>query len=247
MYHWFRPRGVASGSRSPQLEITPELFERQLALLRRTGHRSLRLSQAVRPRGADGQPRRPVVITFDDGTQDFWEHARPLLAKHGFSATLFVVTGRVGSHSNWDRELGEPDRPLMGWDQIRRLHDDGFEIGSHTHSHRLLTELSDREIRSEMERSRRVLVSETGVEPEFLAYPRGRFIERHKQLAREAGYTGACAVVLRWSDLWRSEPYALRRMTVKGTESMLHFRLRLALGRFVRHSQRERPASRRAA
>ena len=247
MYHWFRPRGVASRSRSPQLEITPDLFERQLLVLRRLGYRSLSLSRAVASGGGDGESRRPVVITFDDGTLDFWEHARPLLTKHGFGATLFVVTGNVGGHSTWDRELGEPDRPLMDWDQIRRLHGEGFEIGSHTHSHRSLTELTDQEVRSEMQRSREVLAKQTGVEPEFLAYPRGRFTDRHRELAREAGYAGACAVVLGWGDLWRSEPYALRRMTIKGAESMLHFRLRLALGRFVRHAQRERPASRRAA
>lgn len=241
MYHWFRRKGVPSSSRSPQLEITPELFGRQMAMLSRAGYRSVSLGRAVSAAGDGRLPRRSVVITFDDGTLDFWEHAKPILEQHGMTATLFVVSGQVGGTSTWDRELGEPDRRLMSWDQIRQLHRDGFEIGSHTHTHRPLTELSDEEVLSELERSRRTLADELGAVPQFLAYPRGFYTERHKRLVREAGYAGACAVILRWRDLWRADPYALKRMSVKGVESMFRFRVRLALCRLVRYSNGDAP------
>jgi len=236
MYHWLRPQGLPSASRSPQLEITPELFERQMTLLRRAGYASVPLKTAAAGSDNAALPPRPIVITFDDGTLDFWEHARPVLERVGFTATLFVVSGHVGGHSSWDRDLGEPDRPLMSWDQIRSLHGQGFEFGSHTHNHRPLTELSEEQARSELSRSRRKLEDELGVAPKFLAYPRGCYDERHKRLAREAGYAGACAVILHWRDLWRSDRYELKRMTIKGTESMLRFRLRLWLCRVVRQS-----------
>ncbi len=244
MYHWFRRPGRASASRSPQLEITPELFERQLALLARAGYRTASLARVVglgSGGAADAASVPPaaksIVLTFDDGTLDFWEHARPALERHGFTATLFVVTGHAGGQSSWDRDLGEPDRPLMGWEQLRALHAAGFEIGSHTHTHRPLTDLSDDEARLELERSRRALADELGLAPKFLAYPRGRYDARHKRLAREAGYAGACAVILRWRDLRHADRYALRRMTIKGQESMLRFRLRLALCRWVRYTE----------
>jgi len=236
MYHWFRSGDRPSTSRSPQLELTPEQFERQMALLRESGFESVSLGRAL---GLDDKaplPQRPVVLTFDDGTLDFWEHARPILDAHGFSATLFVVTGHVGGHSSWDRDLGEPDRPLMSWNQIRELHEAGYEIGSHTHNHRSLTDLTDLEVRHELERSRDKLQTELGCAPRFVAYPRGRYAERHKHLARETGYAGACAVILGWGDLWRAERYELKRMTIKGVESMLRFRLRLALCRLVRYA-----------
>lgn len=247
MYHWFRPEGAASSSRSPQLEITPELFGRQMAMLSRAGYRSVSLRRAVGAGREAGLPRGSIVITFDDGTLDFWEHAKPILERHGFTATLFVVSGKVGGASTWDRELGEPDRPLMSWDQIRQLHRDGFEIGSHTHSHIPLTELSDEAVRSELVRSRRTLTDELGVAPQFLAYPRGFYADRHKRLAREAGYAGACAVILRWRDLWRSDRYALKRMSVKGVESMFRFKLRLALCALVRYSNGDPAEKRRRA
>jgi peptidoglycan/xylan/chitin deacetylase (PgdA/CDA1 family) len=236
LYHWFRADGAASASRSPQLEITPELFDRQMALLKRAGYRPVPLGEALGPDRGGTRPRRRIAITFDDGTLDFWEHARPILGRYGFTATVFVVSGQVGGLSTWDRDVGEPDRPLMSWDQIRELHGAGYEIGSHTHTHRPLTGLSDDEARAELDRSRRTLERELSLAPRMLAYPRGLHSERHRELARETGYSGACAVALHWRDLWRSDRYALRRMPVKGTESLLAFRLRLGLGKLVRHA-----------
>jgi len=174
-------------------------------------------------------PERPIVISFDDGTADFWHHARPALAEHGFTATLFVVTGHVGGESSWDAALGEPARRLMGWDQIGELHRAGHEIGSHTHRHRVLTELSDDEVRDQLKASRDTLAERLGRPPEFVAYPRGFYEPRHKSLAREAGYRGACAVTLKLGDVWSADSYELKRMPIKGTESMLRFRLRLWL------------------
>lgn len=243
MYHWFRSRDAASTSRSPQLEITRELFTRQMQLLSRRGWRTVSLREALD--GARGPGAREVVLTFDDGTRDFQEVARPVLERFGFSATLFVVTGKVGGASDWDGALGEPERPLLSWEQIVGLHEAGFEIGSHTHTHRALTDLSDSEAADELTRSRELLGERLGAAPGFVAYPRGFFAERHGDMARAAGYRGACAVILDWGDLGRSNRYALRRMTVKGTESMLRFRLRLGLCKVVRYTEATRAAATR--
>jgi len=238
MYHWFRDDGATSRSRSPQLEISPGLFDSQLRYLHEKGYRTVSLDQALAPPARRRLPPKPIVITLDDGTLDFWECARPLLERYDFTASVFVVTGRVGATSDWDRQLGEPERPLMNWEQIEALHRAGFEIGSHTETHRPLTELSDDEVRKELVHSRETLFERLGVAPNFLAYPRGFYEARHKALARESGYWGACAVVLGWRDLKRSDDYELKRVTVKGTESMLRFKLRLALSRRVRYEGR---------
>ncbi len=200
--------------------------------LRDHGYHGVRLDEALDPPGAF--PGRPVAITFDDGTRDFWEHARPVLSECGFGATLFIVSGEVGGRSEWDRELGEPARPLLDWDQIAALHGEGFEIASHTRTHRVLTRLSETEARDELEGSRADIERVVGTAPAYLAYPRGQYGPEHKRMAREAGYRGACAVVLGFSDLRRADRFELRRMTVKGTESMLRFRARLGLGARIR-------------
>jgi peptidoglycan/xylan/chitin deacetylase (PgdA/CDA1 family) len=228
MYHWFRADGARSRSRSPQLEITPSRFAEQMDRLAGAGYRTVSIESAL-GLNATALPEKPLVLTFDDGTLDFWEHARPVLARHGFTATLFVVSGYVGGESSWDRELGEPARPLMSWEQLAELQAEGFEIGSHTHDHRPLIGLAEEEAREQLVRSRNVIGERLGRAPRFVAYPRGFYTERDKALAREAGYDGACAVILVWSHLWRSNRWELKRMTVKGHESMLRFRLRLAL------------------
>ena len=118
MYHWFRRSSELSQSRSPQFEITPELFERQMTCLRRRGYESVSLSEMF---GGKALPKKPIVITFDDGTLDFWEFGRPILQACGFTATLFVVTQYVGTESSWEADVGEPARRLMDWDQLRAL------------------------------------------------------------------------------------------------------------------------------
>lgn len=234
VYHWFRPAAAASSSRSPQLEMTPSLFDAQIRHLQRAGYRSLPLSQAIAG-GREVRPQKPIVITFDDGTLDFWEHARAVLVKYGFRATLFVVTGHIGGESNWDVDLGEPPRPLMSWEQIRELDREGFEIGSHTHTHRPLTSLTDDEVLRELARSRQMLAETLGSAPRFLAYPRSFYRPGHKRIARDAGYSGACAVVLQWKDLRRADDFDLKRMAVKGNESMWRFRARLRLAGLIRY------------
>ena len=204
-----------------------------MTFLHEQGYETVSLAQAFGTTDDRPLPRRPIVITFDDGTLDFWQHARPVLQRFGFSATLFIVSGYVGAQSSWDGELGEPARPLMTWDQIREARDAGFEIGAHSSTHRVFTELSTDEVRTELTSSREKLREELGSAPEFFAYPRGFFDEQHLALVEAAGYTGACAVILNWRDIVRSNQFALRRMPVKGTESMLHFRSRLTLARTV--------------
>jgi peptidoglycan/xylan/chitin deacetylase (PgdA/CDA1 family) len=71
-------------------------------------------------------PERLVVLTFDDAVKSHFTVARPLLKKYGFGATFFVTEG-FNFHSN--------KTDYMTWEEIRTLHDDGFEIGNHTIDH----------------------------------------------------------------------------------------------------------------
>jgi len=231
LYHWFDVPEAPARTQSPQLCIRPADFRAQMEYLKRKGYQSVRLSDAIT---GEALPPKPIVISFDDGTLDFWKYARPALTDCGYTATLFVVTDYVGGESSWDAALGEPARPLMSWEQVAELQSEGHEIGSHTHAHRVLTDLDDAEAQHQLAESRRVLAERMGGAPDLLAYPRGFYEERHKRLAREAGYRGACAVILNVGDLRRADDYALMRMPIKGTESMLRFRLRLALAKRIR-------------
>jgi peptidoglycan/xylan/chitin deacetylase (PgdA/CDA1 family) len=204
-----------------------------MRLLKRLGYQTVPLKAIFSTENRTRLPAKPVAITFDDGTLDFWQFGKPILDEFGFTATLFIVTGHVGKESTWDRQLGIRPRPLMGWEQIISLHDAGFEIESHAHTHRPFATLSESDVRLELSTSRKMLAEKIGVAPEFVAYPRGFYRARHKQMVREAGYHGACAVVLGVKDLLYSDRFELKRMMVKRKTSMAQFCARLWLSKLI--------------
>jgi len=186
-------------------------------------------------------PERSLAITFDDGCRDFAEHAWPALRRHGFGATLFVVAGEVGGTNRWDQALGEPVRRLLGWDELRALAREGLEVGSHSLTHADLGAAAPAAAERELRVSRELLEDRLERPVRLLAWPFGRFSPHALRLAGAAGYRGACAVLLRRGDLFRSDRYRLRRLTVKRQDRGLRFRLRFAMAERMTHGLRPAP------
>lgn len=88
-----------------------------------------------------------VTICFDDANESVFSLAYPKLHYYSIRATLFVITGSVQNRPYWH----------MGWEQIKVLSDQGWEIGSHSHSHRYMTEMGMKEVRQELEISKKIL------------------------------------------------------------------------------------------
>ena len=192
MYHQLARR-PDSGFRG--YSLTPKAFERQMRWLATAGYRTITLDDLLAHRNGRGPvPSKPVIITFDDGFLGPVEWAVPLLRSLGFTATFFVVAGLVGESSRWlQAEMGV-DFPLMGWAALRRLRDDGFQVGSHTMSHPRLAELEEAECRAELVESKRLIEDRLDVEVRHLAYPYGSFDADVVQMAADAGYASACTV-----------------------------------------------------
>lgn len=124
------------------------------------------------PPEADG-----VALTFDDGFRNFAGRAWPLLRDRGLPVTLFVVTGHVGGSNDWGAPAEReriPRLPLLGWDELGRLAEEGVEIGSHTVSHPDLGTLDPDAVEREVERSAEAIESKIGRRPRSFAYPYGR-------------------------------------------------------------------------
>lgn len=242
MYHWFVNPGEETGSKSPQLEIHPELFDSHMSWLKRNGYHTISLRELY-DHADKGTPlaRKPVVVTFDDGTRDFARHAWSSLKRHGLSATLFVVSGEVGGTNRWDQALGEPVRELLDWDELRSMQREGLEIGSHTVSHPDLQSLDKHRATRELQDSKSVLEEKLQQPIDFLAYPFGRFKDETMKIAEEVGYRGACAVLLKHTDLLKSRRYSLRRMTIKREDRGLRFAVRFRVGRLRHRISRAEP------
>lgn len=118
-----------------------------------------------------------VAITFDDGFRNFASIAWPMLRQHELPVTLFVVTDYVGDTNAWNPRSASttPKLPLLDWDALNRLADEGVELGSHTRTHPRLDGLSRSRLLDEIEGSADRLEARTGVRPKTFAYPYGVF------------------------------------------------------------------------
>ncbi len=185
---------VSPKSRVPRNYVRPGQFDALLASLRQSGYAGIGFDQYLAyRRGTATLPRKPILITFDDGYRSNAEIAAPILRKHGFTATIFVVPGLLGGTNSWDAD--EPQEPLMTASEIRALRADGFFFGSHTYSHARLTALPPDAALRELRNSREALETLLGEPVRTICYPWAQHDERVRALAQQAGY--ACGVGIR--------------------------------------------------
>ena len=150
MYHSISDAGGATS-------ISPGVFAMQMQAITDAGLPVLTMDDYLAGReGRASLPPRAVVITFDDGFQDFAETAWPVLTRHGFLPIVYLPTGFVGRAEGWNG-IGSPSRPLMGWDRIRALAGEGVLFGSHTVSHPDLNHLPEAALSEELTQAKRVI------------------------------------------------------------------------------------------
>lgn len=172
--------------------VTAEQFAAQLRSLRNRGFETITFRDCAEfLRGRQLLPRRPIILTFDDGYEDNYTVAFPVLQQFRFRAVIFTVTDPQRRTNFWDPE--EPPARLLDMRQLQELARHGIEIGSHTVSHAKLTATPSDIARKELQESKDVLEQLLGSEVLSFAYPYGAVDLKAKQLVREAGYRFAAA------------------------------------------------------
>ena len=182
--------------RSP-LAVTPEDLAEHMAWLTRA-RRVLDLDAAIAAMDRRGRlPRGTAAVTFDDGFSGVYDHAFRLLAGLRIPATVFLVAATLeegGKAVDWVRT--PPSWPLrtLTIEEVRELRAAGIRFGSHSHAHRILTELGEEECERDLRRSREVLEDLLGEPVTTLAYPGGRHDRSVRRAARRAGFGYAFAL-----------------------------------------------------
>lgn len=188
------------------LYVSPAKFARQMWLLRKFGYTGLSMSAAL-PYLSGQRRGRVVVITLDDGYVDNLDAALPVLQGFGFSATVYMVSGSIGSYNVWDAERLGVRKPLMSVADMRRWNDAGMEIGAHTRTHPRLTGCSDAELQDEIHGCKVDLEDRLGNAVTQFCYPYGDVDDRVAAVVREAGYAAATTThrgrAVAGADLWR--------------------------------------------
>jgi peptidoglycan/xylan/chitin deacetylase (PgdA/CDA1 family) len=235
MYHWVDDD---LGDRLRLYGVTPSQFERQLDALERAGARCIGLDAlAARLAAGHEPPPDTFVLTFDDAYRDLETTVAPILERRGLTATVFVVTDCAGGVNAWDLKHGDPARPLLSWDAMRRLDGGVYRFEAHSCSHPMLPRIPADRARLEIFESKRRLEDELGREVATFSYPHGEYSPREEALVAEAGYR--CAVT---DDKGRNRagvpPLRVRRIMVTSEDGPLGFGLKARTGHDLRSAVR---------
>jgi peptidoglycan/xylan/chitin deacetylase (PgdA/CDA1 family) len=176
------------------ISIDPSVFHEHVRWLASGRVRVVSVAELVElPPGEDA-----VALTFDDGFRNFGTIAAPVLLEHGLPCTLFIVADAVGSTNQWTHgpDPGIPVLPLLGWDDLGRLMEQGIQLGGHTRTHPSLPDCPEPRLTAEVAGGQDRIRDELGIMVEGFAYPYGDWDDRALAVA-ERRYRWACTTELR--------------------------------------------------
>jgi peptidoglycan/xylan/chitin deacetylase (PgdA/CDA1 family) len=167
-----------------QLFVAPAAFEEQMTYLQNNGYHTITFAELVGAfNGEVTLPDKPVIITFDDGWDDIYNVAYPILQQHGQRATFFIP-------SNWVENLDG----VVTWPQVEEMSAGGMEIGSHSVTHPYLTTADPDWRKYEIEGSKATLEEHIKKPVTAFAYPYGLYDDTVVGDVKAAGYLTACTI-----------------------------------------------------
>jgi peptidoglycan/xylan/chitin deacetylase (PgdA/CDA1 family) len=208
MYHYVGPLPPNADVYRRDLTVSPDLFEQTLAKLADQGVETATMADLFEHfAGGQALPKRSVILTFDDGYDNAYEHAFRLLKAHKMVGTFFVTTDFV-------------ERPgYLTWAQIAEMADAGMEIAAHSSNHADFTKISPNELRRQLVEPKAILEEHLRQPVRFMAYPAGKYNPAVMAATRAAGYEAA-VTVLHGTRHVPANAFELRRVRARGTDSV---------------------------
>lgn len=221
--------------------VPPRNFERQMEYIAKGGYNVMTIEDFFyQSRRKASLPPKSVAITFDDGFENNYAIAYPILRKFNLTATIFVVTNSVGTKSyfkwlKWDEaalQYAKKDpmvwRPLS-WDQITEMSKNGIFIGSHSANHIRLKDIGYTRLDIEIKESKKVLEDKLGKEVISFAYPHGTYSDFDNnviEMLKTAGYRIACTGQIGANKI-NNNIYCIKRIPIYEYDSLFTFRKKL--------------------
>jgi peptidoglycan/xylan/chitin deacetylase (PgdA/CDA1 family) len=201
MYHHIDERGKVSS-----LSVSPKNFQKQMQFLSRYNYNVISLKELVQSiNKKEKLPKNTVVLTFDDGYQDNYIYAYPVLKKYNFPATIFVIVNAIGKER------------YLNYIQIKEMVSSGIiEIGSHSLSGTYLPGQSRQQLEQEIGISKKILENKLSKKVDFFCYPIGGFTEELQEIVKKYGYKAACTTNRGNKQSYlNSDIFALKRIKIK--------------------------------
>jgi peptidoglycan/xylan/chitin deacetylase (PgdA/CDA1 family) len=177
MYHHIGP---VTDEKERKYFISKEIFSQQIDLMIEKGFQPISLSQLETAYEKKGKlPNRSVMITLDDGWEDNYIYAFPVIKEKKVPVTIFLSTAQIGV-----------EKEILNWQQIEEMADSGLvEFASHGANHKRLRDLNDEEVLSELTESKTTIEEKFGKTVKSFCYPYGAVDRRVRKLVFKAGYT----------------------------------------------------------
>jgi len=204
---------------APDETVTPEEFERQLQYIEEN-YTVIPLEEAIEYLQTDiKKVSGSIVITFDDGYSDNYYNAYPLLKKHNFPATIFLISNFIKNNVN----------KYLSPSQIHDMKNNNISFGSHTVSHQILTNLTEEGIVREIKGSKDMLELQLGQKINFFAYPVGTrvdFNDKIVEVVKACKYSCACSNMYGMNGK-NADIFALKRIGIETTDNFFIFKKKL--------------------
>lgn len=214
MYHYISVPPPDADKYRLDLSVTPANFDAQMNYLAKKGYSPVRLVDLAEfLRNGKPLPLKPIVITFDDGYEDNYQNAFPILKKYKFPATFFVITQAID-----DEKTG-----YMTWNQLEEMAIERMEVGSHSITHPDLKDKPRAFQVGEITGSKLVIESRIGTPVKTFSYPAGKYDAVTIDVLRSAGYLAAVTTEPQGARQSVDRPFELQRIRVRGSFSVSEF------------------------
>jgi peptidoglycan/xylan/chitin deacetylase (PgdA/CDA1 family) len=198
--------------------VTQKQFDEHLRYLKSKNYKTVTFDEALKLK-KENRIDKNVIITFDDGYEDNYLYAFPILKKYNFNAEIFLVAGLA--QNDWDRKDNEPVARMLNTDQIKEMKKYGIRFGSHTLAHKDLMKCGAEDKEAEIAGSKKTLEDKLGFEIESFAYPYGNYDNSIITLIQQAGYKYGYATDNGPLGLHENN-YQIRRITIFPNTTNFH-------------------------
>lgn len=213
MYHYIRDYQNPQDKIGTGLSVSPQNFEEQLKIIQAEGFETITLDDMDSAwRGEKKLPEKPLIITFDDGYEDFYTAAFPLLQKYNMKATIYMIANLI-------------EKPgYLKSEQLKKLSASSLvTIGGHSLNHVDFYTLKRNELKQEMTQAKKILENLLGNPVKHFAYPLGRYNKIIREEVERAGYSTATLIDLGYEHK-EKDRYTLNRVRIPGNASLEKFK-----------------------
>ena len=235
-YHRVAQKKEAENIRPKGMCVDVESFAHQMRFLKRNYNPISETEIISEIKKKKKLPSYSVWVTFDDGYRDNFLNAYPILKRYWIPATFFVTTGYINKEAvPSEIQKENTDNLFMDWDEIREMCGNGFSIGAHTVSHKILSTLSEEDLAGEILGSKDEIGRRLNKKVSSFAYPRGKradYDQRCIATLKNNGFKLAVTTKGGFNSLISEASFNLRRVMLSCDDAFTFFKVKIITGSF---------------